>query len=181
MLTYSTHQIDETRFPQVTIDKLVARGLSHILGNECASKVVAFVEKEAAEGREVSDEAKAAKKLEFQNSMIEAMYNGTLSVRASAGPSLDPVEKVMRQLAKGEVSEILKANGLSFPTKDKTITFGEGDSAEHLSADDLIDRRIANHGDRLRKEAEAEIKRKAREAAKAVEAAKAQGGLKALL
>lgn len=175
-ITYGNITIDVSKLPEASVTALIRRGVSHVFGNEAASRVAAFVAKEKDEGREVSDEGKADAKQRFQAEALEKLNSGTLGYRAPS-VGVDPTEKVIRAIAKIEVTAILREHGLSFPTKDKTITFGD----QTLTGDELIDRRIANHGDRLRKEAEAEIKRKAREAAKAAESAKANGGLTALL
>lgn len=165
-IEYGTHKIDTDKLPEKSVQALLSRGLTHFLGNEQASKVAAkFKDQEG-----ITDEMRNAAKADFVANAVKALTEGTIGTR-TGGPRGTGVDSVMRQLAEAEVKGILKHNKLSMPTGDKVVKFADGTV---LTRAELIDRRIAKHGDRLRKEAEAEIKREEREAAKA-------GGVEALL
>lgn len=157
-ITYGTHTIDPAALPTKSVQALIARGIAHYLGNEQASKVASAFD--GVEG--VTDEQKSAKKAELQALAVKALVDGTIGTRA-VGPRGSTVDTVMRALAKAEVIGILKHNKLSFPTGDKKVKFPDG---TELSGADLIDRRIAKHGERLRKEAEVKMKADERKAAK---------------
>lgn len=169
-ITYNKVTFNTDTLPAVALEALMRRGASHYFGNECASKVTAWVEAEIKEGRTPSQEAKDAKKEELQALALKALLDGTVgtSVRAPRGNGVD---SVVRQIAEKEVRDILKAQKLAMPSGEKKIKFPDG---TELGRVELVDRRIAKHGDRLHKEAETELKRRDREAQKA-------GGLDALL
>lgn len=167
-ITYGDHvKFNTDTLPPVALEALLRRGASHYFGNEQASKVASWAESQETPP---TDEAKAAKKAEFQAAALKALLEGTVGTIVR-GPRGTGVDSVVRQLAEKEVKDILKAQKLAMPTGDKKIKFPDG---SELGRADLIDRRIAKHGERLHKEAEAELKRRDREAAKA-------GGLEALL
>lgn len=167
-LNYTTHSVDMTKLPPVSLHRLASYGLAHYLGNQAASKVVAFAEKPENAG--MTDEAKAAKKAEFQTQMIAALLDGTIGQHAARGPAIDPEDAEVERLAKGEVLATLKANNIKAPKKDEVVEFASG---EKLTMEDLIDRRVAKHGERLRTEAKASLKAKAK--AKEAQAKKVAG------
>lgn len=164
IIEYGTHQIDPATLPETSIDALLRRGVSHFLGNEQASKLTAWVEAQAKLDPPVtpSDEAKASRKAELVAEAIAALAAGTIGTRV-AGPKVSPIESVMRGIAKQEVTDTLRANKLSFPTGDKVVVFPNGDKFDGKT---LVDRRLAKHGERIRKEAEAEMRRRAKAAEK---------------
>ncbi len=170
MIEYGTFKIDPATLPEVSVNALLRRGVAHYLGNEQASKLASWVEAEEKAGRKPGDAEKAVAKHDFQTAAIEALTKGTIGTRVG-GPRGTAIDTVIRGLAKDEVKAVLKHNGLTFPTGEKVVEFADGTK---LTGSELIDRRIAKHGDRLRKEAEAEMKRQERDAAKA-------GGVDALL
>lgn len=163
-IEYGAHVINVDALPHTSILALVRRGLSHYLGNEQASKLTAW--KQRDENKSATDEQVAGHKASLVQAAIEALTAGTVGIRAPRQPSIDPVEREMERIALREVSAVLKANGLKMPKGEATVTFGTGEGQTMLTQDDLVERRLTKHGDRIRKEAEAEIKRKAREAKK---------------
>lgn len=174
-IKYGTHEIDTATLPEVSATALMRRGLAHFLGNEQASKVASFVK---ASKEPVTDEAKAAKLAEFVASAKEALIAGTIGSNVR-GPRGSAVETVERALAKAEVISILSnlSPKVKFPKGEEKVEFADGTK---LSGEELIARRLAKHGDRLRKEAEAKMKADARKAEKVGEAAKGLAGLDAL-
>lgn len=145
-ITYGTHTIDTDRFPQVTLDAMLRRGVAHFLGNEVASKVVSQAETQAklareayvkahgeeaakayaedqAEAWELSADDRALLKARLQEEALQALYNGTVGAGAIRGPRLDPVEAEIARITKAEVTLVLKNNGLKFPKADETVTF----------------------------------------------------------
>ena len=156
-IKYGDYVIDTTKLPEVSVEALLRRGLSHYMGNEQASKVVAhFVDEEP------TAEAKAKFKTECQAKAVVALAAGTIGTRVF-GPRVSPVENIMRMLARRKVSDALKKNGLKAPKGDEAIEFANG---QKLTMAELIERQLAKHGDALRKEADAEVKRRERELAK---------------
>lgn len=164
--------------PAATQHRMLSSAFAHIMGNEVASTVVARIRKAVAEsspksadGKErkpdsvTRDEIEAYRKTEAGASQIEkwedelraaklaAILDGTLAVRTARAPSRDPVETASRAIAKAEVMAILKQNGAKFPGKDETVSIG----GQEVTGDDLIDRRLTNHGERIGKLAERKV------------------------
>ena len=185
MLTYGDITRDPATMPEVSRNALLARGFSHLLGNEQASKVVARIRKALAEGKPAGYEATKADVQTFRESngtlvsawadearadALKALDEGTLGVHAARGPSRDPIESAMRTIARTLVSDTLKKNKLKIPSGDKTVTL----AGQDFTMDELVDRQIAKNGDHIRKEAERKVaederraKRLREEAAKA--------------
>lgn len=177
-LTYGDLTVDGSKISEAGLKALLQRGLSHLLGNEMSSKVnekaswfKTFVE---AQKRNPSDDEVAAAKVEFQKAAIASLYDGSIGTRAG-GPRVDPVVAEMNAIAKREITDILKAQGIKkFPTGESTVTLG----SDALSGEQLIGRRLSKYGDRIRKEAEkivGERVRKAKAAAAAVAQVQAVG------
>jgi hypothetical protein len=167
-VTYGQYEIDTGKLPPVTIDALVRRGISHVLGNEAASKVSAWAdnaERIKAEGN-ATDEQKAQKKAEFQAVFIDAMLAGTLGQHAARGPRVDPLEAVMNGIAKREIIDRLKAANppIKTPKGDETINL----KGELFTMAQLITRRLNGpEGERIKREAQkhvADLERKAKKA-----------------
>lgn len=170
-MQYGSHKLDTAKFPQSTIDALIRRGLSHVLGNEASSKVVAFTEGRSKNGVSFTDQDKAAKKLEFQLAFIASMAEGTLGQSISRGPRVDPVEAAEHAIAKREVIDVLRGAGLKTPKSEAKVKFADG---QEYTMDELVERRLAKHGERITREAAkhvADLDRKAKKAKE--EAAKA--------
>jgi hypothetical protein len=208
MLTIGEYQIDETKINPAVQTRLLTRAIAHILNNESSSHVLnrtkrAIVGKDGkpdsvtdvqlAAFREANSQSVDTWIDEFCTSKITAMYDGTLSVRVSRGPTRDPVEAAMRAIAKSEIMGVLKSKGAKWPKADDTVVLGDVE----FTGDELIDRRLSgiegpgidaktgvSHADRLRKEAERVVKEanRLREAtAKQVGAEAGAGGLAAAL
>lgn len=173
VIQYGDFSLDFGTMPQTSLVAMLRRGVSHYFGSEQASKVKALVDKGPDnEGIADTAEARQAAKTDFQKKAYDALLAGTVGT-ASRGPSIDPVEKVMRRIARKEVTNILKQNGVKPPKKaDDTITLPDNTK---VTMNDLIDRRIEKEGERIAKEADKELAAKAREAKKAAEAAAGTG------
>jgi hypothetical protein len=171
-VAYGEYTIDISALPEKSRMALIRRGVAHYLGNEQASKVSGWKAGLVEAGTPPNDAEVAAFKLDCMNAAVKALIEGTIgsSIRGPRGSTADTVA---RQLAETEIRNILKHNGLTMPSGDKTVKFGDG---TELTRAQLIDRRLAGHGERLRKEAEAKIKADERKAAREVDAAKAAGG-----
>jgi hypothetical protein len=196
MSTFETAHghVDTKDFPEATINALLLRGMTHVYGNETASKIVASIRKnvnpekpgdvtgaQVAEWREANEDAVAELTRKTHEDFTKALREGTLGTRAASGPRLDPVARELRQRATSEVVAILKNVGAigksekKYPAQDELFTI----AGQEVAFGALIDRRIANpkEGPRLKKEAEDHVKalarQKARAEAQAVESAKA--------
>lgn len=157
-LSYSDRfSIEMDKLPRQSLHRLASYGLAHYLGNQASAKVTTFKDKD--ENKDATDEQVAAFKASVQDKMFAAVLDGTMGVHATRTPSQDPEEAEMDRLAKVEVVATLKANNIKVPKKDEAVEFASG---EKLSMDDLVDRRIAKHGERLRTEAKASLKAKAK-------------------
>lgn len=157
ILNYTTHSIDMSKLPAVSIHRLASYGFAHLLGNQAASKVVAWGDK--PENANATDEAKAAKKAEFQAVMLAALADGTIGQHATRGPAQDPEEAEAERLAKAEVVKTLQDNKIKVPKKDEVVEFASG---EKLTMDELVERRLAKHGERLTQEAKDSLRAKAK-------------------
>lgn len=160
---YAGQQFDISAMPLPTVVSLVRRTVAHILGNEVASAIAAKAEAAAATGTPLTDDQKAALKAQLIAEKANSIRTGQVSVTVR-GPRGTALETIMRALAEGEIKETLKANGLTMPSGDKTVKFPDG---QEFTRAVLIARRLERHGDRLRKEAEAEVKRRERAAGRA--------------
>lgn len=159
-LNYTTFSIELTKLPPASLHRLASYGLAHYLGNQAASKVVAWAEKfETDNKRAPTDEEKSARKTEVQNTMFAAVLSGEMGVHASRGPAIDPEDAEMERLAKAEILATLKANNIKAPKKDEAVTFGDG---TQKTMEAMIDTRLERHGERLRTEAKASLKAKAK-------------------
>lgn len=192
MLTYGNHSVDEGKLPEVTRNALLTRGFNHIMANETASIVASAIEKSLAGTTDESKKAfealskedrKAAFKAfrdgnsaqvtawesEARDGAIADMLAGELGVRAS-GPRVDPVTAKVQSLARKEVIDTLKGADIKVPKKtEDVVTFADGTTRTMAQ---MVERRIARDGDRLRKEAEKQIADEARRAAKSAADAK---------
>ena len=198
--TYGTIEVDTSAFAPASIEALVRRGVAHYLGNEQASKVVAWAKTKATEGLaaylqtdpdnsagktvedfEPSLEDKQSKKEELQQAALGHLVAGTIGISAPRTPSVDPLEAAMERLAKAQVTTVLKANGIKPPKDGESVTFGDGTKK---TMDDMIATRLAHatHGPAIRAEAEKVLKAKAKEAAakaKALASQKVEGPISA--
>ena len=176
VVTWGAHSIDVATIPLQSLTVMVRRTLAHMLGNEVASKVLSRAEAAAKEGAPMTDAQKEALTTEFRTDIIAAINEGKLAIRASAGPKADPIESRMAKIALKEITTILTTQGIKVPKGDDTITLDVGGVPTQMSRDTLVDRRLAREGDRIRKEAEAELRAEARKADKIKAAAGAAEG-----
>jgi len=158
--TYGSYEIDTAQFPTATIDALIRRGISHVLGNEAASKVVS-----ADPEKTLSDEARAAKKVEYQKELLASMIAGTLGVRDARGPRIDPLQNVANSIARREILDILRAKRLKAPKGEEKLKLGD----QAFTMNELVARRLANpvEGTRIMREAQkhvSDLERKAKKA-----------------
>lgn len=195
-VTYGDYGFDPAVVPAVSIAALLSRGFSHYLGNEQASKVVSKIEKvlagdtaetKAAFGKLSKDERKAAISTyrkenaasvaawekEVRDEAMADLLSGEIGT-SNRGPKVDPVTAAMQAIAKREIGDILKGAGLKYPKAGESVVLG----ADTILAEQLVPRRLAKHGDRIKKEAEkhvADLARKAKQAADKAAKAKADG------
>ena len=156
--------IDFAALPEVSQVALIQRGLTHVLGNEVASRVHAWAMGEGQANSEDKEVVKAwklanasaitSKTSEVQADMVKALTDGTLGSRTT-GPRLTPLETVLNKITRGEVETILRANSIKVPKGDDKVKMPDGE----FTMKELIVRRLAKpeHGDRLRKLAEKEV------------------------
>ena len=191
MLTFGNLTRDPTKIPEASLKALLARGFAHYLGNEQASKIVGKIRQALVEGTqrkvaEVSkEEVRAFREAhgdqigkwedEAREEALKALDAGTMGVRVATGggPRLDPVAAGMAAIAKAEVRTILKANNLKEPKGEETLAFGNGQTRTMAQ---MIEKRLADHGERIKKESEQAIAAQARKMAKVkAEAGSAEG------
>lgn len=158
-ISYGDIKVDFNTVPAASLEAVLRRGVAHFLGNEQASKVASHF----ADQPDATAEAKATFKAECIANALKALSDGTVGA-SNRGPRGSTIDTVIRGLAEKEVKAILKANGLTMPSGDKVIEFANGDK---LTRAQLIDRRIAKEGERLKAEATKEMAR-TEKAAKAV-------------
>jgi hypothetical protein len=149
--------------------KLTTGGLAHFLGNESASKTSTW--KKTEEGAAASEAEVEAFRVARMNELFNNLLADTVGSSAH-GPRGSAVETVMRKLATEDLQSRCKAANISFPTGDKTVSIvGSDGTAEALTRVQMVDRRLAVHGERLRNEAEAKIAADKRKAEQSVAAA----------
>jgi hypothetical protein len=190
---YGQFKIDLDALPAKSVSALIARGISHYLGNEMSAKVASHFRSRAVEalGEAATKEAKEAArsgvkldpesedyqavKLGFQTEGIKALLDGTIGEGASRGPRVDPVTAERNAIVMREVLAILRANKLwtekKNPSDSDTLDLG---GTMH-SVGDLKARHLAKHEARIGREAEAKVKVDARKRAQAEEAAAKRG------
>lgn len=122
-ITYGNVIVDIDTLPEKSLLALAHRGLRAYLGNEQSSKVTAWKD----ENSEASEAAVAAKRDEFVAEALQKLLDGTMGAGGSRGPRGTKIETLMRQIGEKRARIILKANGLTWPTKDKTVKFGNAE------------------------------------------------------
>lgn len=150
-LVYGTATVEFDSLPAVSQRALAQRGLAHFLGNEQASKVAGHFE-----GKEPTDDEKAAYKAECVAKALQALIDGTVGTRIGT-PRGTQIETIMRRIAEAQVRAVLKGNGITMPSGDKVVKLGD----QEFTRAQLITRRLENpkFSESIRKEAEAEMKR----------------------
>ena len=157
--------------PLATLAAMVSRGVTHYFGSELASKVIAERKRREADNP-MSEADEAAYRAETADAFLARAIAGEIGM-GHRGPSADPTEAEAEKLAWAEVQVVLKQNDIKPEGKgeDRTWTIG----TDKLSKDDLIERRLAKHGDRLREEARKAIAKRAKDKAKFAEKVSAEG------
>lgn len=175
-ITYGDITLDFNALPQTSLVAMLRRGVSHYFGSEQASKVTGLF-KPDDEGKiradvPDTDENRAKALADFRAKAHDAILAGTVGVSVR-GPSVDPISAIMARLARKEVTDILKANGVKPPKKaEDTVATPDGSK---FTMGQLVDRRIAKEGERLGREAKKIADEQSRKAKKAEESAKAEG------
>jgi hypothetical protein len=189
-LTYGDYTINTSDIPEAVILKMLNASFAHILGNEVDSSVVARKRKAIVEAKGngakaadvTRDEIEAWSEVEGNAEVIEgwrdelrlakleAIRTGQLLVRVARAVTRDPIEAFARKLAQEEVIAILERTGIVFEKGGKKtsvfletmFTIGETEA----TGDELIDRRLAREGERIRKLAARKVEedRKVKEA-----------------
>jgi len=185
-IQYGNIALDTAKFHPTSIDAMIRRGVSHYLGNEMASKVVAWAESqnkvradEATKAGKatyvpVSDDEKQAQKEIYQAEALVALEAGTVGV-SNRGPRVDPLVALMVSIARREVVDTLKANGIKPPKGSDIVTFGDGATR---TMEQMVEKRLANHGPRIESEAKkhlAELAHKAEKVKKEAAARETKG------
>lgn len=190
---YGNFKIDLDALPTKSVSALVARGISHYLGNEMSAKVASHFRSKAVEvlGEGATKEQKEAArkaveldpeseeyqsvKLGFQNEGIKALLDGTIGEGASRGPRVDPVTAERNSIALRETINILRSNNIWKEKKNPALADVIDLGGATHKVGDLVQKHINNHSPRLVKEAEAKVKADARKRAQAEEAAAKRG------
>lgn len=149
IITAGGRDIDLSALPEKSILALLRRGATHFFGSEIASRVK--TKKDNFEG-DASDDQIAAWKAEILADFHEKLASGTIGDRA-VGQSVDPVEAEMERIAKQEVKDTLRANGIKVPTKGEVLKIG----GNEVTLDELVERRLTAHGERIEKDAKKAI------------------------
>lgn len=164
IVTYGEHTLDFSVLPPKSLEAMLKRGVSHFLGNEIASKVSTRKKKHAADnaGAELSADEAVALRNEFTTNALAALSAGTVGT-ASRGPAADPVDAEAERIAWSEVQLVLKSNNIKASGKGDERVWEFANGAK-FSKDELIERRITNaeHKDRIFKDAEKNIKARAK-------------------
>lgn len=106
--------------PTMNLANLALQGYRHKLGNEVAAKVTAW--KKSEDGKTASESQIADYARTARAEMLEKIVNGTLGVRASAGPRVSGEEAIRRTVTVEVLRKFLKAHKLVMPTGEDTIT-----------------------------------------------------------
>lgn len=156
-LKYGDNVLDVNDIPLNVQLALMARGFTHVLGNEVASKVTAKAKKSAEDKeapRTLTEDEKTALAVGFRNAAIESIMDGSFGTHTRAsGPKVGKLERIMRAFAVERLAIALAKSKAKLPTKTATIKV----SGEDLTRDQLIDRWLAKHGDEAKAEAERRI------------------------
>lgn len=165
IIKYKSHEVDLTKLPEVSVIALATRGLVRLLGSEVASKV-------SVEFKDTPDADEAAQTTfaeAYRAELLQQLVSGTLG-SGRGGPRKDPVEVEMTAIATREIRETLKKYGLKFVRPQKGAEafepYVEAGNGERRTMADMLAKRLTDHSDRLRKEAEKVIAAAARQAEK---------------
>lgn len=199
-LEHGTRKVSAATLPPVSIRALLGRGLGHFMTSEQASKVNSKREKVAEEIKKANPNRAVTKAdmrpggwlriecdkaypkaesdadlLAFQGEAWDALIAGTIGM-GSRGPKITPIEACIREVAAGRVIarlKVMKMISEGATTVPKEVTFPDGSV---LSRADLIKRQIDRDPEGVEKEAQTLLRQREREAARAMEKAKAEAG-----
>jgi len=155
--------IDGTAVADATVAAFVSRGITHYFGSELSSKVIGEQKRRADAGNPMSEAEVDAYKAETRAAFLARAIAGEIGM-GSRGPSADPTEAEAERLAWAEVQVVLGQNGIKPAGKgaDRKWAFGNGS----FTKDELVERRMAKHGERLMAEAKKDLDKKAKAKAK---------------
>lgn len=176
IITRAGVEFDTAKLPEASLNALIGRGLTHVLGSELSSKVIGWKERFAKENsRQPNEDEVAAYKSEAFAGYVASINEGTLGQGASRGPAIDPEDAEVERLAWAEVVAMLKAHNIKATGKgdERVWTFADGSTR---TKDAMLEKHLANAGkdgtvneERLRKAAKKNLaaKAKAKDTAKA--------------
>ena len=155
-LNYGETTFEVESLSDQTRHVLMQRGLSHILGNEVASKVTAWVKRNTTDAAPATDKTPAvvasapteaqiaAFKAEAFANAVAAITGGTLGEASARGPRgpADPVGNIALDLAKADVMAAAAKRNFKLSAKDiaekaKTILEKRSDHYRSLAAKQL--------------------------------------------
>jgi len=188
VLTYGTSaSVDFAALPAASQMALARRGWSHYLGNEQSSKLTGWKETQTeankaagrvdgdGNGLPPTDDEVSAKKSEFIDAAVKALLDGTIGTGAGrGGPRLLPFDQACTDIAKAEVTKVLRGAGIKVPKGDETVKFPDGEKTMAQMVATYIER----NKDKVTKEANKRVAEAKRIADKAA-AAKATGPVSA--
>ncbi len=176
-LTYGDLSFEIASLPASSINKLLKSGLAHFLGNEVASKVSTAKAKRAESDLGPMNDVEIAEcKARFLAEAAESLRTGQVT-HATRAPRGTAIDTVFNRLVTEKVKFLLNAQGISMPSGDKLVTLPNGATATRA---DLLERAKARYGEQLRREAEAEIAKRERDAKKSLEASKDSEGMESM-
>lgn len=194
---------DHSVIPPANVSALIASALGHKMRNEVASKVIGKLRSEALKDLEEKDYFKAdtkdgkealkasvAKSVKFdedseahkaikhglQAEMAKVILEGTIGESAGRGPSLTPLQVKVVRIVRERVLAVLRTKKIwndakRVPKEEQEFVFPDG--ARTFA--DLQKGFLAKHGEAVAKEAQAELDREARAAAKVAASVESEG------
>jgi hypothetical protein len=106
--------------PARNLAVLCQKGITHFMGNEQASKYVAY--KASDVGKAASKEDQLAWLKTCRDEAFEKVLNGTLGIRSASGAArVTGIDAVMRRIAVEMLTAELAIHNAKLPTGDKTI------------------------------------------------------------
>lgn len=141
LLTYNgrngkTYELDVSKINDDVKFKLMARGFTHVLGSEVASKVISQMEKDAKENGALAKDEEDANKEEYTHDyradFVEAMLNGEFatSTRGPSGPRLSSFEaelnRIVGERVRKVMAQLVKNGGAKWIAESKTWELSNG-------------------------------------------------------
>lgn len=158
--------INGTSAPIATLAAFVSRGVTHYFGSELASKVISERKRREEAGNPMSEDEESAYRATLREEFLAKALAGEIGM-GHRGPSADPTEAEAERLAWAEVQVVLGQNKIKPEGKGEDRTWHIG--ADKLTKDELVERRMARHGERLMEEARKALAKKAKDKAKFAE------------